>query len=77
MSANASGKNMTLGGTIYHSGGKQRRRKRTKLLILILTSSTFEKDSFSYFVYVILLNDVIKQCVKIIEEGDNLKEMSQ
>lgn len=43
----------------------------------ILTLKKFESELFSHFVHVILLNDVIKQRVKIVEEGDNLQEMTK
>ena len=38
-----------------------------------IRSSLNRYQSFPYFVHVILLNDVIKQRVKIVEEGDNLE----
>ena len=54
-----------------------RLQKREKLLIFNINLSTFEVNLFSYFVHVISLNDVIKQRVKIIEECDNLQEMTR
>ena len=54
-----------------------RLRKRAKLLIFNINLCTFEANLFSYFVHVIPLNDVIKQRVKIIEECDNLQEMTR